>query len=330
MVVKQEIEISVLMPVYNAEKFIAEAIRSVLNQSFSAFEFIIINDGSTDSTKEIIHSFDDPRIIVIDQPNMGVAASLNKGLRLSRAPWVARFDADDVCHPLRLEKQMDFLKNNPGYILVGSDVEVIDTRGSFIYSFQHAAHNYEDILQLKSSECGFVHSTVCYNKEAVMQVGGYDENAHTFEDHVLWKNLIKEGKACNLKEPLIKMRFNPESVTIDEKWRGKKFNRIKSKAIRRGFATTEEGQALQNIIQKQNIDEIKQGSYYALIGKKYLWNNYNPKVARENFRLSWQFRPNVAIAFLWLLSFLPKPFISFLYKSSKNKLAFQSIIKPGG
>jgi len=328
--VKQEVEISVLMPVYNAEKFIAEAIRSVLNQSFTDFEFIIINDGSTDSTREIIHAFKDPRIVVIDQPNMGVAAALNRGLKLARAEWVARFDADDICHPTRLEKQMAFIRKNKGFILVGSDVEVIDTGGNFIYRYEHHAHKYEDILKLRPSVCGFIHSTVCYNKQAVMEAGAYDENAHTFEDHILWRNLVHKGKSCNIAEPLVKMRFNPESVTIDEKWRGKKFNQIKLNAIKRGFATEEEGLELQNIIDRQNIEEIKKGSYYALIGKKYLWNNYNPKMARENFLLSWQSRPNLSIACLWFLSFMPRFIIHSLYRFSKNKFDFQMITKPGG
>ena len=326
---KREIKISILMPVYNAGKFVAEAIRSVLAQSFEDFEFIIINDGSTDNSREIIDSFNDPRIILINQENKGVAASLNIGLRLAKAGLIARVDADDICYPSRLEKQFEFLHQHPDYVLVGSGAEVIDTKGNFIYSHQHKAYDHEGILALKPSECGFIHSTVCFRKDAVINAGGYDENAHTFEDHILWKELIKHGKACNLGESLIKMRFNPESVTIDEKWRGKKFNKIKHNAIKRGFVTGEEGRQLNMIIQKQNSEEIKRGSYYALIGKKYLWNNYNPRIARKNFRLSWQSKPNLSIAFLWLLSFLPRTFITFLYRSAKNKFALQQITRPG-
>lgn len=95
-------QITVLMPAYNAGKYIREAITSVLEQSFADFELLIVNDGSTDDTADIIDSFNDERIVVLSQENKGVAAALNNGLRHARAPYIARFDADDVCYPYRL------------------------------------------------------------------------------------------------------------------------------------------------------------------------------------------------------------------------------------
>src|ERR1700749_3368895 len=96
-------KITVLLPAYNAEKYIAKAICSVLAQTFTDFELLIINDGSTDDTEKIIRSFDDSRIVVINQENKGVSAGLNVGLAHARAPYVARFDADDICMPNRLK-----------------------------------------------------------------------------------------------------------------------------------------------------------------------------------------------------------------------------------
>ncbi|MDQ3846299.1 MAG: glycosyltransferase family 2 protein, partial [Bacteroidota bacterium] len=93
-----DIKLSVIMPAYNAEKYISEAITSVLEQSFAAFELIIINDGSTDKTKQIIKSFNDERIVLINQENQGLAATLNKGLAQAKAEYVVRFDADDICY----------------------------------------------------------------------------------------------------------------------------------------------------------------------------------------------------------------------------------------
>jgi len=320
---KNSPEISVLMTAYNAERFIGEAVESVLQQTWKDFEFIIINDGSTDRTGAIIESFDDPRIRLIRQENMGIAASLNKGLQLARSTYIARFDADDICHPQRLEKQLTFFHEHPDHILVGSDVDVIDASGNFIYAFHHKAYHFEDIQKLKPEICAFIHSTVCYHREAVLKAGGYDENAHTFEDHVLWRNLIKIGKAANMKGPLVKMRFSPDSVTIDETWRGKRFNRIKRDAIHRGNATPQEGAALLDIIRSQDNDGIKKGSYYALIGKKYLWNNYNPKIARQNFRQSWKWKPRGSLVFLWILSFMPRSVINYLYRWAKEKSVFE-------
>src|ERR1700754_2088364 len=92
-------KITVLMPAYNAGKYIGEAIESVLEQTFTDFELLIVNDGSTDNTAAIIQSFTDPRIVLIQQPNLGVAAALNNGLKHARAEYIARFDADDICYP---------------------------------------------------------------------------------------------------------------------------------------------------------------------------------------------------------------------------------------
>ena len=100
-----DIKITVLMPVYNAEKYIEKAIDSVLNQSFKDFELLIINDGSTDGSMDIIRNFNDPRIVVVNQANSGVAAALNTGVKLARGEFIARFDADDICYPRRFDEQ---------------------------------------------------------------------------------------------------------------------------------------------------------------------------------------------------------------------------------
>src|ERR1700761_448098 len=118
--------ISVLMPAYNAEKYIGTAINSLLKQTFSSFELVIINDGSTDNTINIINAFNDKRIKLVDQQNKGIAAALNHGLKIARAPYIARFDADDICMPERLEVQYNFLSMNPDYVIVGSDADYID------------------------------------------------------------------------------------------------------------------------------------------------------------------------------------------------------------
>ena len=108
------------MPVYNGEKYLQEAIESILNQTFKDFEFIIINDGSTDKTLEIIKSFTDPRIKLITQENRGIIYSLNKGITESRGKYIARMDADDISLPERLEKEYRFLEQNPNYGIVGT------------------------------------------------------------------------------------------------------------------------------------------------------------------------------------------------------------------
>jgi len=182
-------KVTVLMPAYNAEKYIGEAIASVLNQSFTDFELLIINDGSTDSTQKIIHSFRDKRIVLINQQNKGVSAALNVGLKAARADYIARFDADDVCHPDRLKIQYEFITSYPQYTIIGSTADYIDASGHFMFTHQLAGHLNEEIQQLKYSVCPFIHSSVLYKKDVVITNGGYNENAYTYEDHFLWASM---------------------------------------------------------------------------------------------------------------------------------------------
>ena len=124
--IEKQPRVTVLMPAFNAGKYIAEAIQSVLDQDFTDFELLIVEDGSTDNTKDIINQFHDPRIRSISQPKqLGVACSLNKGLSAAAGYYIARFDADDICFPQRLSRQVNFLDQNDEYILVGADAEYI-------------------------------------------------------------------------------------------------------------------------------------------------------------------------------------------------------------
>ena len=119
-------KVSVLMSVYNGEKYLKEAIKSILGQSFKDFEFIIINDGSIDKTEKIIKVFNDKRIVLINQENIGLTKSLNNGLKLAQGDYIARMDADDVALSYRLEKQVKFLDSNPHIFLVGSSCYLIN------------------------------------------------------------------------------------------------------------------------------------------------------------------------------------------------------------
>jgi glycosyltransferase involved in cell wall biosynthesis len=314
-------KITVLMPAYNAEKYIGEAIESVLLQTYGDFELIIVNDGSTDGTVKIINSFDDERISVINQRNMGVAAALNTGIKYSRAPYIARFDADDVCYPDRLEKQFNFLEQNPDYILVGSDADYILENNDFLFHFKCIAHSHQEIMQKLYFYCPFVHPTVMYKKESVCNAGGYPPDAHNFEDYLLWTSIANMGKLCNLPEPLIKYRLNSNSVTIDEKWRGRRFRELKRNAIIRGKITQQEGDELLAIINAQNVRKIKEGSYHALCGKKFLADNYQPKKAREHVKKAINIRPfRLDNYLLYTVSYLPEKIILWLHKMSPNKL----------
>jgi glycosyltransferase involved in cell wall biosynthesis len=310
-------KLTVLMPAYNAAKYISEAITSVLEQSFVDFELLVINDGSTDETVKIVRSFNDPRIVLISQENKGIAAALNLGLNYAKAPYIARFDADDICYKNRLKIQYDFITAYPQYSVIGSAADYIDADGHFIFTHHPAGHLNEEIQQLKYSVCPFIHSSVIYKKEVIINNGGYNEHAYTYEDHFLWMNILKNERACNLSQPLIKVRLNPESITIDEKWHSRKFLSIKYSTLKKGIITEEEGQELYNISGKHYSPRIKEGAYYALCGKKYLVNNYQPEKARLNVIRAITLHPfRLDNYLLFTASYLPEKFIAWLHKFS--------------
>lgn len=313
--------ITVLMPAYNAEKYIGEAITSVLNQTFHDFELLIINDGSTDTTVQVINSFTDPRIRLINQTNQGIAAALNIGLLNAKADLIARFDADDICMPERLMVQYDFLSDHPDYIIVGSDADFIDMNGNFVYTRSLPAHTNEEIQELTLDQCPLIHSAVLFRKEPIMHAGGYNTNAYGFEDLLLWSKIIKQGKVCNLLQKLLQVRLNPGSISIDKKWHTKRFREIMIGSIHRGNTTEPEGKELLNILKKQNKPKIKEGSYYSLLGKKYLWDNHQPEKARINLKKAIRIHPGRFDSYaIMALSFFPKEFINWLYKRKFDKI----------
>jgi len=316
-------KLSILMPAYNVANFIGEAISSVLSQSLREFEFVIVNDGSTDSTEEIIRSFNDDRIVLINQENKGIAVALNKGLEMAQANYVVRFDADDICYPHRLVKQYQFMEENPDYMVAGSSADYIDQSGGYVFTSYPNAYTDPEIKAVLKKTCPFIHSSVIYRKAAIIKHGGYNQHAHSFEDHLLWQTVLAEGKGINFHEPLIQVRLNPESITIDEQWRPKAFHVIKNSVIEANEITAEQGEQLLRIIHSQNNRQLKQSAYHSLLAKKFLWNNYQPQKARQNLdkviaqnRLHWK-----SYCF-YALSFLPKPVLQKGYRLLKPQAVY--------
>ena len=308
-----DVKITVLMPCYNAEEYIAEAIRSVLDQTFRDFELLIVNDGSTDRTVEIIRSFDDNRIVLIEQQQQGVAAALNNGLQYAKADYIARFDADDICRPERLQLQYDFITAHPEYIVVGCAADYIDEAGNYIFSHQPRAYSNKEIQRLSFKICPFIHAGVLYKKDAVAAIG-YNIHAHSFEDHLLWLQLKQQGKMYNMHERLLSVRLNAGSLTIDEKKRPKDFRLLKNNALKALQITEEEGDRLMEIIKKQDNPKHKDAAYHSLLAKKFLWNNYDPPKARQNMRKAIMFgRFDIKDYMLLFVSYLPKKVIMNIY-----------------
>lgn len=314
-------KVSVLMPAYNAEKYIGEAIQSVLDQSFRDFELVIVNDGSTDDTEQIILSFTDPRIVLISRENGGVSAALNTGLQRARGTYIARFDADDICYTDRLAVQVAFMDNNPDHVLCGSDVDYITEEGEFIYHHHCFGYSHKDVFEKFYFYCPFIHSSVMFKRVEVVAAGGYNLLAHTFEDYFLWVQLVAKGKLANIPKALIKVRLNAASVTIDEKWRGYRFRALRKNIIRKGSVSETESEQLLAIIKKQDVQRVKHGAYYALCAKKFLTDNYQPLKARKYAALAIREHPfrwdNYALFFA---CFFSKRSIQWLHSLSPNRL----------
>jgi len=207
--------ISVLMPAYNAEKYIGEAIKSVLNQTFTDFELIVINDGSTDKTEEIILSFKDERICYIkNETNLKLIATLNKGIDLALGKYIARIDADDLCLPNRFEKQIDFLENHPDYVLCGSWAHLVDSQGEKTGRVKYVnIHNLLKISLLFTVP--LIHPSVMAKTDILKQFK-YSASALHTEDFDLWLRIVNAGyKIANIPEYLIKYRWHDTNISVE-------------------------------------------------------------------------------------------------------------------
>ena len=207
--------ISVLMPAYNAEKYIGEAIESVLNQTFVDFELLIINDGSTDKTEEIILSFNDKRIRYIkNETNLKLIATLNKGIDLARGKYIVRIDADDMCLPNRFRKQIDFLEKHSDYALCGSWAYLINSKGKKTGRMKFIDnHNLMQISLLFSSP--LIHPSVMARTEIFKQFK-YSHTALHIEDLDLWVRIVNSGlKIANIPDFLIKYRWHDSNISVE-------------------------------------------------------------------------------------------------------------------
>jgi glycosyltransferase involved in cell wall biosynthesis len=202
--------ISVLMPVYNSEKHIAEAIQSILNQTFTDYEFIIINDGSTDKTVEIIREYDDPRIKLIDNTkNQGLIAVLNQGIDLAQGEYIARMDADDISLPTRFEKQIAFMDVHP-------DVGVL---GTWVLKFgdckNHIRKRKKKVGLWQLVTCAIVvHPTTMLRKSLFDKYNlRYDPEYVACEDYDLWARASRYTTIANLQEVLLHYRWHTSNVS---------------------------------------------------------------------------------------------------------------------
>lgn len=206
-------ELSIIMPVYNSVKYVAEAVNSLLSQSFTNFELIIINDASTDGSTDVLKNFKDSRIKLLNNnKNGGIVYSRNRGLAKARGKFVAQFDSDDVALPEKFEKQIGFLKKNPGFGMVGSWVRMIDGDGKMMKEKWKLPAKPRLIPAIMLFRNYFVQSTIVVRREAIPE-GGYRSGFDVVEDYQMWIDIAKKYPTWNLPEYLVNYRVHGLSAT---------------------------------------------------------------------------------------------------------------------
>lgn len=200
------------MPVYNGEKYLRQAIDSILRQTFTDFEFLIINDGSTDSSAALIESYNDPRIrLVHNNTNLKLIETLNKGTKFTSGQYIARMDCDDISSSERLAKQIAFMDAHPEVGVLGTGIYIMGsdgkTRNKVLFPIKHHLLRWGLCFY-----CPICHPSAFIRKDALVKVGGYDPEMLYAEDYDLWYRLSKKTKLENLPDILLYLRKHQDSV----------------------------------------------------------------------------------------------------------------------
>jgi hypothetical protein len=199
--------------------------------------------------------------------------------------------------------------------IVGSSADYADLEGNRLFTHVPVALTRADIGLLNFDVCPFIHSTVMYRKEAVTRIGGYDPHAYTFEDHLLWRQMLTRENGANLAAALVKVRLNPGSVTTDERWRSPDFRRIKRRALKERSITVSDGERLLQVTREQCFTPRKTAAYYTLCAKKFLVNNFRPGQARSCLWTSIKLYPyRMESYLLYPVSYLPERFVKLLHR----------------
>ena len=207
--------ISVVMPVYNCAQYVHEAIESILGQTYRNFEFIIVNDGSTDATPEIANEYAerDGRIRVIHQPKSGIPASRNKGITESGGEWIFCMDGDDISMPHRFAVQMEAVEKNPSLILFGGCCRQINAAGTPVRINKYPVRHKDLVNNLETLRPFFPHSSACYKRSAVLKSGCYRERFQYAQDHDLWLRLSLAGEIGCSNKIVLQLRKHDNNVS---------------------------------------------------------------------------------------------------------------------
>jgi glycosyltransferase involved in cell wall biosynthesis len=209
-------KVSVIVPVYNAAEYVQASLRSVLEQTWDDFELIVIDDGSSDGSADLIRRMigNDPRCHFRVRPNVGMARTLNEMLEMATGDLIARLDADDQALPDRFAKQVKFLDDHPECVLVGGGVINIDSDGDTLCTELYPSSHEEIEARMLSGGGGIIHPTVMMRRAPLVGVGGYATDCPVVEDQDLWLRLAMKGRLANLPEPLIRYRVHAGNMSF--------------------------------------------------------------------------------------------------------------------
>lgn len=211
--------VSVITTVYNEEQYVAEAVQSILAQSFGDFEYIIIDDGSTDESVTLLERFsrEDERIRLVRRPHIGRTRALNEALALARARFIAVMDANDMALPTRLAEQVRFLLEHSGTVCVGSQYETIDGDGRSIDRPRWPSDAPSIRQLLLAGRCAICHVTSMTRRRAVLAAGGYDNSSPAGHDFGLFLRLLDFGELCNLSSCLMRVRVKETGISPEHR-----------------------------------------------------------------------------------------------------------------
>jgi len=207
--------VSVLMSTFNNEATIVEAVNSILEQTHKDFELLVVNDGSTDKTGDILHGMADPRLKIINnERNIGLTRSLNKAITFSKGSYLARQDADDISLPQRLARQYEFMEEHRDIALLGTSRATLDAHGKIIATTKLPRN--PDLQQLLRRNC-LVHGSIMLRRDVLNDVGYYNEDFRLSQDYEFWLRIAKNHKIMNLQEPLYGVRRHGNRVTLSKR-----------------------------------------------------------------------------------------------------------------
>lgn len=209
--------ISIIMSTYNDENYLSESIDSILSQSFEDFEFIIINDGSTDGTQMIIDEYaeKDCRIVSIYHENLGLTKSLNKGLKIASGEFIARQDSDDISHPDRIKRQYEFMEANTQTFVCFCWTKVIDELGDEIGEIRFSTKPERIKKTLKKGKNIYTHGSAMFRKKQILDLGGYSSEFKISQDFDLWLRLLNNNVQLGAVDSVLyNWRLNPNSISL--------------------------------------------------------------------------------------------------------------------